>query len=54
MCNPDLSNAHWSNYGAYIFKKMSAANLAAIDFLQHKSISVPVQGIWDGVSLSKC
>ena len=32
MCYPDLSTAHSSNDDAYILKKMSAANLAAIDF----------------------
>ena len=32
--------------------KVSAANLAVIDLLQHKSISVPVQDICDGVTLS--
>ena len=32
ICYPDLSTAHSSNYGAYFLKKMSAANLAAIDF----------------------
>ena len=32
MSYPDLSRGHSSNYDAYFLKKMSAANLAAIDF----------------------
>ena len=52
LCNLVISTAQSSNFGACFLMKMSAANLAAIDLLQHKSISVPVQGLWDGVTLS--
>ena len=42
LCLLVLSTAHSSNIGAYCL----------IDIYQHIMISVPVQGIWDGVTLS--
>ena len=47
-----LSTAYSSIFGAYFLMNLSAANLAVIDLLQHKSTSDWVQGIWDGVTLS--
>ena len=47
QCYPDLSTVHSSNVGAYVLMKV---RWAAIDLLQHKAISDPMQGIWDGVT----
>ena len=42
LCFLGLSAVHSSNIGAHFL----------IDMYKHKMISVPVQGIWDGVTLS--